>query len=258
MAKQTNAKASRRRRQTAAAGLVTPIAGIDLSRCGGNLTIPVRDLEWLEPRAQALDTSYRRKAAKIYTHGTVADTAPCSRCAAGKGPFRKCVIAWDDQGYIANGNCANCYWFHKTSSCNRRYILPCEALAKAGKDLGEFQEACSIHCNGTHIPDASVAANHHVAESSDEEEESVDEAEEDDGMDENDEDDDDDDDDDDDEDGYYEVEEAEEAEDDEDLFDGYDDDALFTEKRKADNDADYKSLKAKKVRGFTPINFDRL
>lgn len=258
MAKRTKAKASRRRRQTAAAGLVTPIAGIDLSRCGGNLTIPVRDLEWLEPRAQALDTTYRRKAAKIYTHGTVADLAPCSRCAAGKGPFRKCVIAWDNEGYIANGNCANCYWFHKTSSCSRRYILPCEALANAGKDLGEFEEACSIHCSGAHILDASVAANHHAAESSDEEEESVDEAEEEDEIQDHDDMDEDDEDVDDEEDGYYEVEEAEESEEDEDLFDVYDDDALFAKKRKADNDADYKPQKAKKVRGFAPKNFDRL
>ncbi|KUL82256.1 hypothetical protein ZTR_10773 [Talaromyces verruculosus] len=123
------AKTSGRRRKTQARpGLVTSIADIDLSHCGGNLTNPVRDLEWIAPHAQELNTSYRRKAAKIYTHGAAADLAPCSRCASGKGPFQKCVIAWDEQGYISNGNCANCYWFHKTSSCSRRYVLPCQAL----------------------------------------------------------------------------------------------------------------------------------
>lgn len=248
MAKQTKAKAPGRRRQTARAGLVTSIAGIDLSHCRGNLTTPVRDLEWLAPQAQALDTSYRRKAAKIYTHGTVADLAPCERCAEGKGPFLRCVIAWDDKGYIAKGNCANCYWFHQTSTCSRRLILPCKALAKAGKNLGEFEDACRIQCHGAHISDENEAANRHAGEPSDEEEESFYEADGDDddqhngGMDE------------DDEDVSFEVEEAKE---DEISSNGNDNEHLLTNKRKADEDLEHMSSMTKRIRGFTPINFDR-
>lgn len=241
----------RRHRAQTGPGLVTPIAGIDLSRCGGNFTDPVRDLEWLEPRAQELNTTYRRKAAKIYTHGAVADLAPCSRCAKGQGPFHKCVVAWDDKGYVSKGNRANCYWFHKTSSCTRRWTLPCQALAAQGDDLGEFEEACQIHCHGAHIPDANQAAYQHAgdsdAEDSDaEESESSDEDNEDDDhhndMNESDDD-------------YLEAEEeAEEEEEEDDASEAsYDEQPLFN-RRKADDDEDYIPSKAKKARKFTAIN----
>ncbi|GAM38589.1 hypothetical protein TCE0_033f09431 [Talaromyces pinophilus] len=273
MAKQTKVNSSGRRRNTQAGqGLVTSIADIDLSHCGGNLTNPVRDLEWLAPHAQELNTSYRRKAAKIYTHGAAADLAPCSRCASGKGPFQKCVIAWDEQGYISNGNCANCYWFHKTSSCSRRYVLPCQALYDKGLDLGEFEEACRIHCDGEHIIAGNAAAHHHADEPSDEEEESSEEGDEDDEDDEADEDDEDDEGDDNkyhydryhsinhlseyEVNGSYEVEEAEEDDDD----DGTEANHYAqprNKKRKADDDEEYKPSKAKKARGFTPVNYCR-
>lgn len=265
MAKQTKGKTSGRRRQTSTRpGLVTPIAGIDLSRCGGNLTDPVRDLEWLAPHAQEINTSYRRKAAKIYTHGAVADLAPCSRCATGKGPFQKCVIAWDDKGYVSQGNCANCYWFHKTSSCSRRYTLPCQALADLGEELGEFEEACRIHCDGAHIPDDSQAAHHHAGEPSDEEKESVKEG------------DDDEEDEDADnnwdyayhhrhnninmaEDDHYDSDEVEEEEedDDDDASEVNHDDQPRINKRKADDDEEYKPSKTKKAREFTAVNYHR-
>lgn len=252
MAKESKAAATGRRRQIhTGPGLVTPIAGIDLSRCGGNLTNPVRDLEWRAPQAQDLNTTYRRKAAKIYTHGAVADVAPCSRCAEGKGPFQKCVIAWDDKGYVGNANCANCYWFHKTSSCDRRYTLPCQALAEQGEDLGEFEEACRIHCHGAHIPDDDEAAYQHAGEGSKEQEEYSDEGDDDDNyhhrhndMDE-------------DEDAdEYEVEEDEE---DHDASEGNDDSQPLLNKHKADeSDDEHKPPKAKKARGFAAVNSRRV
>jgi hypothetical protein len=226
---------------------VTPIAGIDLSRCSGNLTDPVRDLEWLAPHAQELNTSYRRKAAKIYTHGTAADLAPCSRCATGKGPFQKCVIAWDDEGYISQGNCANCYWFHKTSSCSRRYTLPCQALADLGEDLGGFEEACRIHCGGAHIPDDSQAVYHHAGESLGEEQEEDDEDEDhrhDHDMSE------------DEENGSYDVEEEEKDYDD-DASEANHDEQPRINKRKTDDDEEYQLSKVKKTRGFTAVNYQR-
>lgn len=248
MAKDGKSTTSGRRRQThTGPGLVTPIAGIDLSRCGGNLTNPVRDLEWRAQQVQDLNTTYRRKAAKIYTHGAVADLAPCSRCTDGKGPFQKCVIAWDDKGYVGNANCANCYWFHKTSSCGRRYVLPCQALADEGKDLGDFEEACRIHCHGAHIADD-------YGEVLEEEEESVH------GGDDNDDGNNDEQLKDEDEDGDYEVEEDEE---DDDVSEGIDtgnngDDKLRINKRKAEDDDEYQSPKAKKMRRFTSINSGRV
>ncbi|EED16239.1 hypothetical protein TSTA_013420 [Talaromyces stipitatus ATCC 10500] len=173
MAKGKKSTTSARRQQRPGPGAITPIAGINLSRCGGNLSNPVRDIEWRAPQAQELNTTYRRKAAKIYTHGAVADLVPCERCAQGRGPFQKCVIAWDDKGYVGNANCANCYWSHKTSSCSRRYVLPCQALMEEGHPLGDFEEACRIHCHGAHIPDEDGEES-----SSDEEDDSDDEYEE--------------------------------------------------------------------------------
>lgn len=271
------AKTSGRRRKTQAPGLVTSIADIDLSHCGGNLTNPVRDLEWLAPHAQELNTSYRRKAAKIYTHGAAADLAPCSRCASGKGPFQKCVIAWDEGGYISNGNCANCYWFHKTSSCSRRYVLPCKALHDEGLDLGEFEEACRIHCDGEHITAFNEAAHHHAGEASDDEEESSEEGDEDDEDDEADEDDEDDDEDDDNKYHYYRYHtinhlseyelngsyDVEEVEEDDDAPEANHYAQPRNKKRKADDDGEYKpskakkAKKAKKTRGFTAVNYHR-
>ncbi|EEA22055.1 hypothetical protein TMatcc_008521 [Talaromyces marneffei ATCC 18224] len=222
-------------------GLVTPIAGIDLSRCGGNLNNPVRDLEWRASKAQDLNTTYRRKAAKIYTHGAVADLAPCSRCAEAKGPFQKCVIAWDNTGYVSNANCANCYWFHKTSSCDRRYVLPCQALAEEGQDLGGFEDACRIHCHGAHIPDDDGAENE--AKSSDEGDEDTDDytdhhshshndMNEDNDADGND--------------GDYEMEE-EDAASEVDGIKGMDENMPRVNKREVDDDDEYKPPKAKKM-----------
>lgn len=171
----TKLKTSRRPRQSQTGpGLVTSISESSLSGCRGISTKRVRDLEWVAP-AQALNTAYRIKAAKIYTHGTDASLAPCTRCEKGKGPFHKCVIAWNDKGYVCKGTCANCYWHHKTTSCNRRSILPCQALVQQRQDLGEFEEACRIHCNGAHIREDNEVASNHAGE-----EESFDEGENDD------------------------------------------------------------------------------
>lgn len=137
--------------------LVTKLT-IDTSRLGGNLTRQLRDLEWVKPKEIAIDDPFRRKAAKIYAFGTICDVAPCERCAKGRGPFHKCIVAWDNKGYIAHGNCANCYWIHRTDACTRRAILPCKALQEMGEDLGAFEEACRIHCKGAHIAEKSSAS----------------------------------------------------------------------------------------------------
>jgi Protein of unknown function (DUF3716) len=130
-------------------GTITPVASIDLEACKGNVAVPRRNIEW---RGDALDINdaMRRKAAYIYSHGVVVQGVPCSRCVNGSGPFKDCVVAFDDKGYIANGVCANCYWLHRTDLCSSRKLLPCEALWRAGFELGGFEEACKAHCGSAH------------------------------------------------------------------------------------------------------------
>ncbi|OKL56564.1 hypothetical protein UA08_08085 [Talaromyces atroroseus] len=131
-------------------GDITPVSSVDLHACKGNLTIVRRNIEW---RGSALDitNSMQRKAVMIYTHGVVVRQSPCMRCVHGSGPFKECVVAFNDQGYIANGVCANCYWLHRTDVCGTRHNLPCQELFNAGLDLGEFEEVCKAQCGGIHI-----------------------------------------------------------------------------------------------------------
>lgn len=153
-----------------ARGAITPVGSLDLSRLQGNLPVAHRHVEWRGAFALPIVTVMQRKACKIYTHGTVVNHVPCTRCVNGSGPFRRCVVAWDNNGYIAKGVCANCYWQHRTDVCSRRHDYPCKALADAGRNLGDFASACEIACGGIHLPGRQVEQEEEEEEEEDDEE----------------------------------------------------------------------------------------
>ncbi|KAH8689014.1 hypothetical protein BGW36DRAFT_258190, partial [Talaromyces proteolyticus] len=132
---------------------VTPVHTLNLSKCRSKLNHPKRDLEWRERELQVNpDDSYQRRAAKIYTHGyEVGPLLECTRCRNSIGPFPKCVVAYDEQGYIARGCCANCVWYHRTDVCTLRNPLPCAALAEAKLPMGPWGQACANYCFGEHL-----------------------------------------------------------------------------------------------------------
>ncbi|KAF3483348.1 uncharacterized protein GIQ15_02672 [Arthroderma uncinatum] len=83
-----------------------------------------RPITWRSPdgffNAKPINTTSQNNAIINYSRGREA-AEPCTKCAAGNGPFAQCIVGADRANFQdGKGACASCIWSHQATSCSLR------------------------------------------------------------------------------------------------------------------------------------------